>query len=328
LNDSSRPRPESPDVSVVICTYTDERWDDVRRSIASARAQEPQPDEIIVIVDHNPDLLRRLADAEPDVTILPSQGIPGVSGARSTGVKAASHATIAFLDDDARARPGWLAALLAAYKPGIIAVGGAAHPDWEAGRPGWFPFEFDWIVGCTYRGMPRQPTPVRNLIGANMSFRAHALAAAGDFDPRLGRVRTRPVGAEETEMCIRASAVTGGIILFDPAAEVDHHVPRSRMGLSYFLARCFAEGWSKGILVRVTGSETGLRTERTYALGALPRGTVRELGNAMRGDVDGLRRAIAIGVGLTTTTLGYGARIVTDAARGLLRGTREAGAAS
>ena len=46
-------------------------------------------------------------------------------------------------------------------------------------RPRFFPAEFDWVVGCTYRGMPEEASVVRNLIGANMSFRRSALEAIG-----------------------------------------------------------------------------------------------------------------------------------------------------
>jgi len=36
--------------------------------------------------------------------------------------------------------------------------------------PIWFPEELDWIVGCSYEGLPKRRTYVRNPIGCNMSF--------------------------------------------------------------------------------------------------------------------------------------------------------------
>ena len=51
-----------PTVSVIICAYTAERWDDTMRAVASVQAQQPAPKEIILVVDHNPELLTRLAE--------------------------------------------------------------------------------------------------------------------------------------------------------------------------------------------------------------------------------------------------------------------------
>ena len=47
-----------PLVSVVICAYTEARWDDLLAAIASVRAQRDHvPLEIVVVIDHNPALL-------------------------------------------------------------------------------------------------------------------------------------------------------------------------------------------------------------------------------------------------------------------------------
>jgi 2-phospho-L-lactate guanylyltransferase (CobY/MobA/RfbA family) len=42
--------------SVIICCYTHERWDDLQTAIASVLAQSPEPEEVVVVVDHNPGL--------------------------------------------------------------------------------------------------------------------------------------------------------------------------------------------------------------------------------------------------------------------------------
>ena len=43
------------------------------------------------------------------------------------------------------------------------------------------------VVGCTHSGMPRKREAVRNLVGANMSFRRDVLVELGGFDSGLGR---------------------------------------------------------------------------------------------------------------------------------------------
>ena len=81
------------------------------RAVASVQAQQPAPNEVILVVDHNPELLARLAEALPGVRVVPNTSERGSSGARNTGVALATGEIVAFLDDDAVAQPGWLAAL-------------------------------------------------------------------------------------------------------------------------------------------------------------------------------------------------------------------------
>ncbi len=42
--------------SVVICAYTVDRWAVTQRSVASALGQDPPPDEVVLVVDHNLEL--------------------------------------------------------------------------------------------------------------------------------------------------------------------------------------------------------------------------------------------------------------------------------
>ena len=45
--------PPRPKVSVIICAYTDDRWSQLTKSVASVEAQTSPPIEIIVCIDHN-----------------------------------------------------------------------------------------------------------------------------------------------------------------------------------------------------------------------------------------------------------------------------------
>jgi glycosyltransferase involved in cell wall biosynthesis len=301
------PAIRAADVSVVVCAYTDQRWDDLRAALRSLRSQTAPPGEIVVVIDHNDALLDRVRRAAPDVTAVANAERRGLSGARNTGVAAARGAVLAFLDDDAVAERDWLERLVAAYRdPAVIAAGGPAEAAWDAGRPRAFPAEFDWVVGCTYRGLPTRTGPVRNPVGANMSFRREVFETVGGFRNGIGRVGTRPVGCEETELCIRArTRFPDGVVLFEPTARVRHRVPRSRAGWSYFRSRCYAEGLSKALVTRAAGTGPGLASERRYALRTLPAGATRGLGDAVRGDLAGLARTAAILAGLVLTTAGY-----------------------
>lgn len=296
-----------PSVSVIVCCYTERRWDDVLAAVRSVQEQTVPPDRIVVVVDHHDVLQHRLRVSLSGVMVVPNRHARGLAGARNTGIEHSREGVVAFLDDDAVAHPGWLAGLLAEYAdPGVVAVGGAIAPRWRHRRPTWFPPEFDWVVGCTYRGMPAERTRVRNVIGANMSFRRAAVVAAGGFAEHLGRVGTRPVGCEETELCIRVARQIGGDVLYQPKACVDHHVPRERGSFRYFRARCYGEGLSKAAVARTTTQATALRTERGYVARVLVRAAVESVSAAVgQRRVTPLARLGALVAGLACATTGY-----------------------
>lgn len=293
--------------SVVVCAYTLERWADIVAALNSVHAQEPRAHEVILVVDHNPELLVRARAELSGVTIVENRGPRGLSGARNSGVAVASGGIVAFLDDDAAAQPGWLAGLCEPFADAtVLGTGGRADAAWDTGRPAWFPVEFDWVVGCSYRGMPTVEATVRNPLGCSMAFRRSVFEAVGGFRPEVGRLGKHPAGCEETELCIRAvQADPGGRIVYVPTSVVRHRVPASRTRWAYFRSRCFAEGQSKAIVAALAGSRSGLSAERSYTLRVLPRAVGTGLLGPLRGDRWGPARAAAIAFGLATTTLGY-----------------------
>src|SRR5205823_13368225 len=140
----------------------------------------------------------------------------------------------------------------------VVGTGGFAEAAWDGGRPPWFPPEFDWVVGCSYVGLPTTRALVRNPIGSTMSFRRAAVLEAGGFRSEIGRVGRSPVGGEETELCIRIGrARPDARIVFVPTARVRHRVPAARATWRYFTSRCYQEGRSKALISRLVGSQAG-----------------------------------------------------------------------
>jgi GT2 family glycosyltransferase len=183
---------------------------------------------------------------------------------------------VVFLDDDAIADRNWLAHLVEIFQdPRVLGAGGHIDPLWRRPPPRWFPVEFNWIVGCTYTGMPVRNGQVRNLLGANMAVRADVIRRTGGFTAEWGggetwrAARSKAVSeaCDETEFCIRASRLfPGGIWLYCPKARIQHAVyPASaqRTTWRYFVRRCRTEGTAKSVL---TGSRDGLGSERRYVL--------------------------------------------------------------
>jgi glycosyltransferase involved in cell wall biosynthesis len=301
------------DVSVVICAYTFDRWEELKAAVASVRAQSHQPREIIVSVDGNEPLRQRAALEIDGAMVVLNTKLPGLSGARMTGAALATAPVIAFLDDDAIAEENWLEELLDAYQDDrVLGAGGYIEPLWISPRPAWFPPEYNWVVGCIYDGMHVRDQKVRNLIGANMSVRADVLRRAGGFTTALGRreggrpARVTAQSCEETEFCIRASRLyPKGVWAYRPKARVKHRVSAQRTTWRYFVHRCEMEGTAKAVLTSLTGTKDGLRSEQHYILKVLSKAFLREIGDALRGRRGSLGRAGAICAGLAITSFAY-----------------------
>ncbi|MFI1396523.1 glycosyltransferase family 2 protein [Streptomyces sp. NPDC020681] len=308
--------------SVVICVYTEDRWEDILAAVDSVRRQSLPALETLLVVDHNPALLDRLAKeyqeygplggsaAEgEEVRVLANAGPRGLSAGRNTGIAAARGEFVAFLDDDAVAERDWLRYFAEGYEdPRVMAVGGRTMAAWASGRrPVWFPEEFDWVVGCTYRGLPRGKVRVRNVLGGNASFRRRAFDASGGFATGIGRDGDkRPLGCEETELCIRlAKAMPDAVLLIDDRSVIHHKVPVAREQFAYFRTRAYAEGLSKALVARSVGAGKGLESERRYTTRVLPAGVVRGLRDAVLGRRGGAGRAAAIVTGVAAAAGGY-----------------------
>jgi glycosyltransferase involved in cell wall biosynthesis len=296
--------------TVVVCVYTEDRWTHILEAVDSVAAQDVSPTEVVVVVDHNPALLERLRSAQPDLIVVANEHGPGLSGARNTGVAHARGDVVVFLDDDARAEPGWLRALLDAYDdPSVVGVGGHVEPIWPGAAPPWLPLQFLWIVGCSYAGLPTSRAAIRNPIGANMSFRRSVFAEIGTFREGLGRqiAVSSPLGCEETEFGIRTlRGVFGSRILHEPSAVVQHHVPTERTSWRYFVRRCYAEGRSKAAVSRSVGAYHALAVERDYVVRILTRSAMKELVTLARErDATAILRVASLFVGVGSASVGY-----------------------
>ncbi len=295
-------------IAVIICAYTEQRWEQLVEAIESVQAQSLSATEIIVVIDHNLVLLDRVKNRFPSIKVVENVQDKGLSGARNSGIAATQAGLIGFVDDDAVVEKDWLKKLsqIVFSDPQVMGAGGRIIPKWEGKRPNWLPEEFYWVVGCSHKGVPEKTAEVRNLIGANMLVRREAFDTVGGFLNGIGRVDSIPLGCEETEFCIRTrQAIPNTKFIYDPNTVIDHNVPVKRTGWSYFRDRCYAEGLSKALVSKLVGQQDGLSAERTHVLKTLPAGFFKGIKDAFTGDWHGLQRSAAIFAGLFLTTFGY-----------------------
>jgi GT2 family glycosyltransferase len=313
-------------VSVVVCSHLVSRFPLLVAALESLRVQTCGPVQVIVVVDGDDALLRKLRERGGDELILSTGGRTGLSNARNTGLKAVTTDLVAFLDDDATAEPTWLESLIAAVagSPDVLGVGGRTVPAWERRQPGWFPDELLWTVGCSHRGLPKFRQPVRNVFGGCALFRRGLFDEVGGFDDRLGRKAKGAAGCEETEFCIRAQRVhQGGSFLYEPAAVIHHRVPWERSSARYVLRRCWEEGRSKAILRMITRTEGGpvrtgrsgspLGPEQDFLLRVLPAGVFDGLSGAVRGRPAAAGRALLLVAGSAATVVSFAVAAVRPA---------------
>lgn len=300
---SHAPRPTA---DVVICAYTERRWDQLCAAVASVQRQTVAPQRILLCVDHNDELAQRCRErwphgdqaAAPSVTVLQNRYPGRLGSARNTGVEQVEADIVAFLDDDAAADPDWLERLLQVYveQPTATAVGGAPRPVFETARPAWFPEEFQWVFGCHYIGLPEHRSPVQHLIGASMSVRAAAIRAVGGFQSD---------NHDDMDLSHRIAQAHGAdAVVYEPAAQVRHFVTAERVTWKYFWRRCYSVNRGKVRAFHDMGVAGNLSAELAFAR-RMAGSVLRRLGRSVTGDGAALRQAGAIVAGLALAGAGH-----------------------
>lgn len=234
-------------VDVVVCAHDERRLPVLAQCLDAISAELEANDQLIVVIDHNEQLLNtlreRFRDAaggdavmavmaatdhaaanlapfvagggnSPAKIIIPNAGSRGLSAARNTGMSAGQGDIICFIDDDAIAQPGWRAALSDAFLDSTVtAIGGRIEPEFvdkhgqPHAAPQYLPAVHGWIYGCDYAEMAPNGSEIRNPIGAAMALRRSAAELVGEFSTHFGRTQANGAGAEETDYFLRLSAV-------------------------------------------------------------------------------------------------------------------------
>lgn len=239
-------------ISVVICTHN--RAGFLSQAIESVIDQPLPGDEILVVDNGSTDDTRELArrfDGRGPLRYVFEEKI-GLCHARNTGWRSASGKFVAYLDDDAIASPGWLAAIREAFNmmPSAGVVGGRVDPIWQSERPAWLSDEIAMsltIVDWSDKPKVIQDVRVQWLVGANIAFPVSVLAEVGGFDPRLDRVGTNMLSSGDVFLQ-KQIIQRGYACLYYPAMAVRHLVPAGRLTKQWFIRRYYWQGISDAVM--------------------------------------------------------------------------------
>jgi len=232
--------------AVSVITATHNRYATLRDAIASIELQDCDRALFeLVVVDNSTDSAGREAFIA-DLDILCHhryivEPIPGVSRAVNIGVQAASGEIIAFLDDDARAGPGWIAQVIRTFaeQPEAGVIGGPLIPIWPTARPAWLHPWLEGYLSILDLGPERRPLAEHEwLARTNMAVRRPVLIEAGMFDERIGRIGGLLLSNEELPFCDKVRAL-GHHVIYEPKLEVHHHVHADRLSEAWIRRRVF-----------------------------------------------------------------------------------------
>lgn len=231
------------------------RADCVVRCLDALAVQDSAVDQVVV-VDASTDPVHRRRTLEAveryagpgEATCVRNEaGYGHMTQSRNLGLERATGEVIAFLDDDAFARPRWSAALLDTYRrrPDLGGMGGrAVRHERQLSEPvnprqtRIGVLRRDGMIGGAWTVDCGRELDVEHLQGCNMSFRRSVLAELGGLRDEYPGPEVR----EETDLCLRVRRL-GYPLVYNPRAVVVHigapkpEGSRFDFGYEYFARR-------------------------------------------------------------------------------------------
>lgn len=273
--------------SIVICTRN--RANLLADAIKSLQNQHYPASayEIIVVdnasTDNTYEIVEKMGPCCGETLRYVYEPMPGLSRARNSGLRESRYEIVGYIDDDAIADPEWLANLARAYQSletEVACVGGAVSLLWEGEPPRWYSTELEpYFSSTTHLGTKaRVLPPEESPVGTNLTVRRDILLHVGGFNESLTRYN------DEVDLGSRIRRA-GGVILYAPAALVQHRVVAERLSLGWLLRRAYWQGASDVLMDR---------RKEPLSRCQLAQSTVATLGQAA---VDGTIAALAFVAG-------------------------------
>ena len=227
-----RPLPQTPFVSVIVCSYNGGKT--LAVCLDSLGKLNYPNYEVILVDDGSTDDTASIAAQFPKVRYI-HQTNHGLSHARNTGAAAAKGEVFAYTDSDCMADVDWLYYLIGTLTSGDYA---------GVGGPNISPPAQNWVQACV-AAAPGGPNHVlltdtiaEHIPGCNMAFYRWAFESIGGFDIEYHKA------GDDVDFCWRLQQA-GCLIAFSPTAIVWHH---RRFTLRAFLKQQDGYGEAESLL--------------------------------------------------------------------------------
>lgn len=234
-------------VSVVVCTFNRSAVLDICLESLSAQKADRNLWEVVIVDNGSTDdtgcVAGRYVNANANFRLAVEKEI-GLSKARNRGCRESAGGYVAYIDDDAKARPDWVSVMLDFIRrnPGVTAFGGPDYGYALSGRPGWLPPEYMWTELDPAKGRERIIRfPGERYTGCNMVFRKDVLESFGGFDAHLGMSGTGIGYGEETNLILSLQNA-GHSIWYLHDLKVDHLIQGHKMSLWWNLRSFYSNG--------------------------------------------------------------------------------------
>lgn len=226
----------APLISVVVCTFR--RPELIEKFLPSVCAQKLDGATFeVIVIDNNS------RDRTPDVVAglrrtfghlrYGFEAEQGLSHARNRGWQESRGEYVAYLDDDCRVPPGWLAvAQEVIEQQAPVEFGGPIVGFYEGKKPRWWRTGYDVDHSHHYAECEGHLAPHQEIYGGNLFLLRRAIETVGGFDPCLGMRGNRLGYGEEWDLHLRlARAIPGHLAYFQPRLYVEHLVRAEKLSL-------------------------------------------------------------------------------------------------
>lgn len=290
---------EGMKVSVVVPTYSIDRYPDFKECVDAILTQTYENVEAVIVVDGNEAVYKQAqddyGDREDTIVFCSKERSGSVSRGNLGGVLATGDIVV-LTDDDAVPEDDWIERLVAAYESKeIIAAGGPTRPEWVAGKPDFLPEEYYWLIGATHKGFRETEGEVRNTFGANLSFKKEVFMELGGY-----QFFSNQLQATETELCTRMNIEYGQGVWYVPDAVVSHKIYEYRTDPQWLVTRAFWQGASKRWMSKQFSDSTGDEQDflRMLLFSSIPKRVVKSLGSQQEAKQLGMLLCLTLAVGL------------------------------
>lgn len=219
-------------VSIVVTSYTTDRFQDLTELIESVESQIV-PAELILVIERDDELRGKIASylstSGSNCNLLFSKMRLGISNARNIGIEKSTGSLIAFVDDDTVLSRNWTQEVIAVFKkhPNVIGLTGAVLPKWTDISLSWFPNSLYWMIGCTDWQRNFKEELGYGVSGANMVFKREVFQQVrftDGFADGVSEEGKLGLTGDDVDFAYRLTSATGKKIIYSPNVVVYHKV--------------------------------------------------------------------------------------------------------